>query len=162
MNRAILLPSLLLLTVHQHLQAQNGRFNVATHAGVNADGKLMLGGQFGVRVVRVASARLAGSIFPTIRGGTITTWDASLRITPWHGTFRPYFLSGIALEHVTQSGFPTRNDWGFAAGVGVETGRGLLTGFAEAQVARVGTVLSNLKGHTDGWFWGGLRVYFAH
>jgi hypothetical protein len=161
LNRAILLPCLLSLVVFRHLQAQDGRFDAATHAGVNADGKLMLGGQVGVRLARFAAARLSGSIFPTIDGGTITNWDASLRIMPWHRTFRPYLLGGVALEHVTQAGFPTRNDWGIAAGAGLEAGNGSLTGFVEARIARVGTVLSTLRGHTDGWFWGGLRAYFG-
>lgn len=161
MNRALLLAFLLSLRIIPQLHAQRGRFDVATHAGVNSDGKLMLGGQFGVRIVRFASARLSGSMYPTLDGGTITNWDASLRVTPWHRTFRPYLMGGVVLEHVTQTGFPTRNDWGIAGGAGLEAGNGLLTGFAEARIARIGTVLSNLKGYTVGWFWGGLRIYLG-
>jgi hypothetical protein len=159
MTRAIALSCFLLSLLFANVHAQNGGFQFAAHAGVNQDGTFLLGGQVGVRLIGFATATVTGTFLPTVHDAMLTEWDGSLRLTPWDSKVRPYLLVGIAFDHSTQSGFPTRNDWGVVGGAGLEAGRGRLRGFAEARVVRVGSVFSTLHGYTGGRFWAGVRIH---
>ena len=160
MKALTVLPGLLSIAILQPAPGQDGSFQVGAHSGVNSDGTLMLGGQVGLRLTSFAAATVTGSILPTVDGATLTNWDASVRLMPWNSNLRPYFLGGVALDYSRQSGLPSRKEWGATAGAGLEAGRGLLRGFAEARIVRIGTVLSEIRGYTAGRFWAGLRLHF--
>lgn len=159
MHRTLFFLGLLDLCIGSPLSSQEGRFQIAAHAGADSEGRRLLGGQVGVAVARFAILGVSGSDVNVEGPARATNWDLSLRLSPWSWKVRPHFLAGVALEHASAPGLPTVNAKGVLLGAGIEAGRGLLRGFAEARVVRTGTILTNLAGGTHGWFWGGLRVH---
>lgn len=82
MHRTILLLCLLQLTIGGHLSAQDGRFQIAAHAGVLEDGRGLLGGQIGVRIARPVTATLSGTeVLDVGAGAYLRNWEAFFRRT---------------------------------------------------------------------------------
>jgi len=144
------------------LLAQDGRVQLSTHIGTNADWSTLLGGQAGLRVSPRLTVTATGTGVQGLSTGTqITYWDVSLRGLVHRGSIRPYLLAGATRKRGRVQGQPDYIKKGVVLGAGAEVGRGLLRGFAEARVARTGALFSGDNGVTDAWFWVGVRLHLG-